>query len=58
MTLSLCVVLLIWPFSVLSSSFWLSFGALAAVLYIALSLIFLLTKAPLLTKLFKLFKIS
>lgn len=33
--LSLCVVLLIWPFSALSSSFWLSFGALGAVLYIA-----------------------
>lgn len=36
-TLSLCVVLLIWPFSVLSSSFWLSFGALGVVLYIALN---------------------
>ncbi|MFA0709338.1 ComEC/Rec2 family competence protein, partial [Vibrio sp. 10N.222.48.A3] len=35
--LSLCVVLLIWPFSALSSSFWLSFGALGAVLYIALN---------------------
>ncbi|CAK1977095.1 competence protein ComEC [Vibrio crassostreae] len=35
--LSLCVVLLIWPFSVLSSSLWLSFGALGAVLYIALN---------------------
>ncbi|MEZ9866145.1 DNA internalization-related competence protein ComEC/Rec2 [Vibrio sp. 10N.261.51.A4] len=34
-TLSLCVVLLIWPFSALSSSFWLSFGALGAVFYIA-----------------------
>lgn len=32
--LSLCVVLLIWPFSALSSSFWLSFGA---VIYIALN---------------------
>uniref|UniRef100_UPI000C842A65 DNA internalization-related competence protein ComEC/Rec2 n=1 Tax=Vibrio splendidus TaxID=29497 RepID=UPI000C842A65 len=35
--LSLCVVLLIWPFSALSSSFWLSFGALGAVIYIALN---------------------
>ncbi|MCX2759181.1 DNA internalization-related competence protein ComEC/Rec2 [Vibrio sp. Sgm 22] len=35
--LSLCVVLFIWPFSALSSSFWLSFGALGAVLYIALN---------------------
>ncbi|ULN65196.1 DNA internalization-related competence protein ComEC/Rec2 [Vibrio gigantis] len=35
--LSLCVVLLIWPFSTLSSSFWLSFGSLGAVLYIALN---------------------
>ncbi|MEZ9565659.1 DNA internalization-related competence protein ComEC/Rec2 [Vibrio artabrorum] len=35
--LSLCVVLLIWPFSALSSSFWLSFGALGAVLYITLN---------------------
>ncbi|UPR58379.1 DNA internalization-related competence protein ComEC/Rec2 [Vibrio sp. ED004] len=35
--LSLCVVLLIWPFSALSSSFWLSFGALGAVLYIAMN---------------------
>ncbi|WP_086970380.1 DNA internalization-related competence protein ComEC/Rec2 [Vibrio coralliirubri] len=35
--LSLCVVLLIWPFSVLSSSLWLSFGALGAVIYIALN---------------------
>ncbi|MEZ9648483.1 DNA internalization-related competence protein ComEC/Rec2 [Vibrio sp. 10N.261.52.C2] len=34
-TLSVCVVLLIWPFSALSSSFWLSFGALGAVFYIA-----------------------
>ncbi|SBT12152.1 DNA internalization-related competence protein ComEC/Rec2 [Vibrio celticus] len=31
--LSLCVVLLIWPFSALSSSFWLSFGALGSVFY-------------------------
>lgn len=35
--LSLCMVLLIWPFSALSSSFWLSFGALGAVIYIALN---------------------
>ncbi|MCG9553055.1 DNA internalization-related competence protein ComEC/Rec2 [Vibrio sp. Isolate31] len=33
--ISLCIVLVIWPFSALSSSFWLSFGALGAVLYIA-----------------------
>ncbi|WP_411062265.1 DNA internalization-related competence protein ComEC/Rec2 [Vibrio chagasii] len=32
---SLCIVLFIWPFSALSSSFWLSFGTLVAVLYIA-----------------------
>lgn len=32
---SLCIVLMIWPFSALSSSFWLSFGTLGAVLYIA-----------------------
>ncbi len=32
---SLCIVLVIWPFSALSSSFWLSFGTLGAVLYIA-----------------------
>nr|WP_102413497.1 DNA internalization-related competence protein ComEC/Rec2 [Vibrio lentus]PMI91099.1 DNA internalization-related competence protein ComEC/Rec2 [Vibrio lentus] len=56
--LSLCVVLLIWPFSVLSSSFWLSFGALAAVLYIASNSHISSYKSPLLTKLFKLFKIQ
>ncbi|MFA0056244.1 DNA internalization-related competence protein ComEC/Rec2 [Vibrio echinoideorum] len=56
--LSLCVVLLIWPFSVLSSSFWLSFGALAAVLYIASNTHLSSYKSPLLTKLFKLFKIQ
>ncbi|MFV8459643.1 DNA internalization-related competence protein ComEC/Rec2 [Vibrio campbellii] len=32
---SLCIVLVIWPFSALSSSFWLSFGTLGAVLFIA-----------------------
>ena len=32
---SLCIILVIWPFSALSSSFWLSFGTLGAVLYIA-----------------------
>ncbi|MDK9759477.1 ComEC/Rec2 family competence protein, partial [Vibrio sp. D173a] len=31
--LSVCIVLLMWPYSILTSSFWLSFGALAAVLY-------------------------
>ncbi|WP_241906702.1 DNA internalization-related competence protein ComEC/Rec2 [Vibrio splendidus] len=56
--LSLCVVLLIWPFSVLSSSFWLSFGALAAVLYIASNTHLSSYKIPLVTKLFKLFKIQ
>ena len=31
--LSVCIVLLVWPYSILTISFWLSFGALAAVLY-------------------------
>lgn len=31
--LSICIVLVIWPYSILTGSFWLSFGSLAAVLY-------------------------
>ncbi|WP_434761840.1 DNA internalization-related competence protein ComEC/Rec2 [Vibrio fortis] len=31
--LSICIVLVIWPYSTLTGSFWLSFGSLAAVLY-------------------------
>lgn len=30
---SVCIVLVIWPYSALTGSFWLSFGSLAAVLY-------------------------
>ncbi|WP_261885535.1 DNA internalization-related competence protein ComEC/Rec2 [Vibrio pomeroyi] len=56
--LSLCVVLLIWPFSALSSSFWLSFGALGAVLYIALNNISSSASPTFVGRVFKLIKIQ
>ncbi|PTP43888.1 DNA internalization-related competence protein ComEC/Rec2 [Vibrio splendidus] len=56
--LSLCVVLLIWPFSALSSSFWLSFGALGAVIYIALNSRPSSSNATLIARLLQLIKIQ
>ncbi|MEZ8125216.1 DNA internalization-related competence protein ComEC/Rec2 [Vibrio splendidus] len=56
--LSLCVVLLIWPFSALSSSFWLSFGALGAVIYIALNSRPSSSNATLIDRLLQLIKIQ
>ncbi|WP_299686571.1 DNA internalization-related competence protein ComEC/Rec2 [uncultured Vibrio sp.] len=54
--LSLCIVLLVWPFSALSSSFWLSFGALGAVLYIAMNLGSFSSKRPLMSRVSTLIK--
>ncbi|MEZ9352295.1 DNA internalization-related competence protein ComEC/Rec2 [Vibrio splendidus] len=56
--LSLCVVLLTWPFSALSSSFWLSFGALGAVIYIALNSRPSSSNATLIDRLLQLIKIQ
>ncbi|MGI9886144.1 DNA internalization-related competence protein ComEC/Rec2 [Vibrio chagasii] len=55
---SLCIVLVIWPFSALSSSFWLSFGTLGAVLYIAFNSNASSTKSTFIERVLNLIKIQ